>query len=35
MPIESIAVLAIIVLAFCSFGGAIAWADAQTRNLNE
>lgn len=33
MPVESIVVLAIIVSAFVIFAGALAWADAQTRNL--
>jgi hypothetical protein len=31
MPIESIFVLSVIIIAFCTFGAALAWADAQTR----
>jgi hypothetical protein len=34
MATESIFVLTLILLAFCVFAGAIAWADGQTRELN-
>jgi hypothetical protein len=35
MPTESIIVLSVIIIAFCTFGAVLAWADARTRGLSK